>query len=102
MQNHFERPIPYRFSGYTDLALRVRGDGRNYMVVIQMEHHFSVHWYDMYNYPLYTKGGPYWQFVKVNIAFQVLYNLYIQSKLLVVHRKQHTLVLREKGGCPCK
>ncbi|WAR20242.1 CIA30-like protein, partial [Mya arenaria] len=33
----FEQVIPYDWTGYTDMTLRVRGDGRNYMIVIQMD-----------------------------------------------------------------
>ncbi|XP_052767569.1 complex I intermediate-associated protein 30, mitochondrial-like [Mya arenaria] len=64
----FEQVIPYDWTGYTDMTLRVRGDGRNYMIVIQMDRKWNVHQSDMYNYPLYTRGGPYWQEVNIPLS----------------------------------
>lgn len=64
----FQRQIPYDWSRYTHMYLRVRGDGRNYMLVIQMDRYYSHLAFDMYNYPLYTRGGPYWQIVKVPLS----------------------------------
>lgn len=61
----FERVTSYDWGRYTHMFLRIRGDGRNYMLNIHMNNYFDVTWYDVYNYPLYTRGGPYWQIVKV-------------------------------------
>ncbi|KAH3853760.1 hypothetical protein DPMN_096292 [Dreissena polymorpha] len=68
----FGRVVPYDFTGYTDLHLRVRGDGRNYMVILQMQRIWDHLFYDMYNYPLYTHGGPYWQNVVIPFSKFVL------------------------------
>lgn len=64
----FERFIPYDWSRYTHLFLKIRGDGRNYMLILQMFTNLDVLMYDMYNYPLYTRGGPYWQYVKIPLS----------------------------------
>lgn len=64
----FERQIPYDWSRYTHMYVKVRGDGRNYMLIVQMDRHFDQHMYDLYNFPLYTRGGPYWQVVKIPLA----------------------------------
>ena len=68
-QRSFERVIPYDWSKYTHLMMRIRGDGRNYLLNIHPDRIFDTNWLDVYQYPLYTRGGPYWQFVKVSKHF---------------------------------
>ncbi len=50
---------------FTDLCAKVRGDGRTYMINVQVQREFDIHWEDLWSYPLYTRGGPYWQDVMV-------------------------------------
>ncbi|XP_051503360.1 complex I intermediate-associated protein 30, mitochondrial [Myxocyprinus asiaticus] len=45
--------------------MRIRGDGRPWMVNISAETSFSHQSDDIYSYFLYTRGGPYWQDVKI-------------------------------------
>ncbi|KAL4238859.1 Complex I intermediate-associated protein 30 [Mactra antiquata] len=68
----FERPISHDWSRYTHICLNVRGDGRNYMLLMHMERYFDINALDMYGYPLYTRGGPYWQFVKIPLSHFLL------------------------------
>lgn len=49
--------------------MKVRGDGRSYLLNISTEGSFDILWNDIYHYLLFTRGGPYWQIVKVNISF---------------------------------
>lgn len=55
----------YDWSPFNTLYLRVRGDGRPWMITIAAETYFSHQKDDLYCYFLYTRGGPYWQEVKV-------------------------------------
>ncbi|MBN3312662.1 CIA30 protein, partial [Atractosteus spatula] len=49
------------WSSFNTLHLRIRGDGRPWMINIATETYFSHQRDDMYNYFLFTRGGPYWQ-----------------------------------------
>lgn len=51
--------------GYNMLVMRVRGDGRSYMLNIATKGSYDILWNDMYHYVLYTRGGPYWQVSRV-------------------------------------
>ncbi|XP_028677406.1 complex I intermediate-associated protein 30, mitochondrial [Erpetoichthys calabaricus] len=53
------------WSNFNTLYLRIRGDGRPWMMNIATETYFQHQKNDMYNYFLYTRGGPYWQDVKI-------------------------------------
>ncbi|XP_075048782.1 complex I intermediate-associated protein 30, mitochondrial [Mixophyes fleayi] len=64
----FNRKLCYDWSNFNTLHLRIRGDGRPWMVNIQSETYFSLQWDDLYNYFLYTRGGPYWQDVKIPLS----------------------------------
>ncbi|KAG8449694.1 hypothetical protein GDO86_016368 [Hymenochirus boettgeri] len=61
----FDRKRHYDWSNFNTLYLRIRGDGRPWMVNIMTETYFSQQWDDLYNYFIYTRGGPYWQDVKI-------------------------------------
>ena len=50
---------------FSHLTMNVRGDGRKYMLNIQVKRDFDILWNDRWHYPLYTRGGPYWQYVKI-------------------------------------
>ncbi|VDP06210.1 unnamed protein product [Soboliphyme baturini] len=53
------------WSRFTHLILKVRGDGRIYLLNLGTPGSFDITSHDVYNYPLYTHGGPYWQYEKI-------------------------------------
>ncbi|KPP74462.1 complex I intermediate-associated protein 30, mitochondrial-like [Scleropages formosus] len=62
----FDRKKNIDWSSFNTLYIRLRGDGRPWMINIAAETYFSHQKDDLYNYFLYTRGGPYWQDVKVS------------------------------------
>lgn len=61
----FERKLSYDWSQFNTLYLRVRGDGRPWMVNIRQDTEFIQRKNQMYSYFMFTRGGPYWQEVKI-------------------------------------
>ncbi|XP_012255267.2 complex I intermediate-associated protein 30, mitochondrial [Athalia rosae] len=61
----FKREANYDWNPYNHLVMRVRGDGRSYLLNISTAGYFDLMWHDVYHYVLYTRGGPYWQYVKI-------------------------------------
>ncbi|XP_006001615.1 complex I intermediate-associated protein 30, mitochondrial [Latimeria chalumnae] len=61
----FNRKKQFDWSRFNTLHLRIRGDGRPWMINIASEIYFSHQKNDLYNYFLFTRGGPYWQDIKI-------------------------------------
>lgn len=61
----FYRNASYDWTLFTHLVMRVRGDGRNYAIILRTHGMMDVTWFDIYSYGLYTHGGPYWQYCKI-------------------------------------
>ncbi|NWU17654.1 CIA30 protein, partial [Cephalopterus ornatus] len=61
----FRRKKYYDWSNFNSLYLRVRGDGRPWMVNIYTDPYFSHQKDDLYNYFMFTRGGPYWEEIKI-------------------------------------
>jgi NADH dehydrogenase [ubiquinone] 1 alpha subcomplex assembly factor 1 len=62
------------WSDYNCLEIKYRGDGRRYFVVLNTADDFNdLSYYDNYSYPLYTRGGPYWQTCRIPFS-KFIYN----------------------------
>ncbi|KAJ3613735.1 hypothetical protein NHX12_019981 [Muraenolepis orangiensis] len=61
----FDRKVHMDWTSFNTLHLRVRGDGRPWMVNLAAETYYSHQKDEIYSYFLYTRGGPYWQEVKI-------------------------------------
>nr|CAG4646392.1 EOG090X091L [Macrothrix elegans] len=64
-QRSFKRDSYYDWSSYTHLVLRVRGDGRSYMITLATAGYYDIAWNDQFHYALFTRGGPHWQISKI-------------------------------------
>ncbi|XP_008300919.1 complex I intermediate-associated protein 30, mitochondrial [Stegastes partitus] len=61
----FNRKQHYNWSNFNTLHLRIRGDGRPWMINLSVDTYFEHNKDDIYSYFLFTRGGPYWQDVKI-------------------------------------
>lgn len=61
----FKRDAYYNWIPYNMLVLKVRGDGRSYLLNLSTRGYFDITWNDVYHYVLFTRGGPYWQIAKI-------------------------------------
>ncbi|XP_043775118.1 complex I intermediate-associated protein 30, mitochondrial [Cervus elaphus] len=65
LRGPFEMKRSYDWSHFNTLYLRVRGDGRPWMVNIREDTDIIQRKDQMYSYFMFTRGGPYWQEVKI-------------------------------------
>ncbi|CAG9789216.1 unnamed protein product [Diatraea saccharalis] len=72
IRKSFKREATYDWHLYNTLVLKVRGDGRSYLLNISCEGYYDITWNDIYHYVLYTRGGPYWQISKIPFSKFVL------------------------------
>ncbi|XP_013192102.1 complex I intermediate-associated protein 30, mitochondrial isoform X2 [Amyelois transitella] len=72
IRKSFKRESTYDWNLYNTLVLKIRGDGRSYLLNISCEGYYDITWNDIYHYVLYTRGGPYWQLTKIPFSKFVL------------------------------
>ena len=63
----------YWLKPFTHLLIRFRGDGRTYNLNLHCPDIMDITQFDMFSYPLFTRGGPYWQVAKVPFT-QLIFN----------------------------
>lgn len=80
LQKSFKREAYLDWTMYNKLVIRLRGDGRPYLLNITTEGYYDIWWHDIYHYILFTRGGPYWQTAKVRFITN------IQSSRIAIQR----------------
>ncbi|XP_023940002.1 complex I intermediate-associated protein 30, mitochondrial [Bicyclus anynana] len=68
----FKREATYNWHLYNTLVVKLRGDGRSYLLNISCEGYYDITWNDIYHYVLFTRGGPYWQIAKIPFSKFIL------------------------------
>jgi len=61
----FKRDDQYNWQRFTHFIARVRGDGRTWVISLHTPDKLDLTWNDTHHYFLFTRGGPYWQYVKI-------------------------------------
>jgi len=61
----FKRETYLDWTPYNMLIIKLRGDGRSYLLNLACEGRYDIWWNDVYHYVLYTRGGPHWQLAKI-------------------------------------
>jgi hypothetical protein len=61
----FRRLKNFNFIGFTHFLLKIRGDGRTYVLVLNTPDYYKETQTFIHTTPLYTRGGPHWQYAKI-------------------------------------
>lgn len=76
----FKNKKSYDWNQYTHLVFHIRGDGRAYAINLHLNRQSDVCMYDTYHYFIWTRGGPYWQHVRIPFSkFFFAYKGRVQS-----------------------
>ncbi|CAK9822749.1 Complex I intermediate-associated protein 30, mitochondrial [Anthophora retusa] len=70
-------------AGYCNITSIPKGDGRCYLINLSCSKYIDATWYDAHNYLMYTRGGPYWQVVRIP------FSKFVYTKKAQLHELQH-------------
>ena len=90
----FGRELTYNWSGFNHFYLKVRGDGRTYNMILTTSAKYNESRNFVYFYPLYTRGGPYWQYVKIPFSKFVSGN---RGRILDMQKRMHEMSVKRIG-----
>lgn len=90
---------------YNMVEIKYRGDGRRYMFVLHTGSYYDdVKAYDTHAYPIYTRGGPHWQTLRIPFSkFIFCYKGLIQDDQGVLpsfHIKRISITLQDQIDGP--
>lgn len=85
----FSRDGSYDWSAFNCIEIRFRGDGRKYKIIANTgSYDNDLSYFDVYAYPIHTRGGPYWETRRIYF-----------SKMVYAYK---SFIQNEQGGCPPK
>jgi len=101
----FARLKPFYWDlGFTDLILWVRGDGRTYQLNLHCPGDVDLEWLDAWSFPFFTRGGPYWQYVRIPFSkFYFNHRATIQDKQVrvpLIHVQSLSFTLADRTDGP--
>lgn len=71
----FSTEAAWDWEQFNSVEIRYRGDGRKYSFIVNTAcYNNDLTYYDFYGYPLYTRGGPYWQTTRIPFSKLVFAN----------------------------
>jgi len=89
LRRSFKRDARYNWRNFSHFIARVRGDGRTYVITLHTPGWWNIHWNDAYHFYLFTRGGPYWQDVKIPFSRFFMGNKgAIQDKQMPIDKEQ--------------
>lgn len=60
-----QREAHWDWTKYNEIEMKFRGDGRRYSFVINTSYDCDATYYDNYSVHVWSRGGPYWQVVRI-------------------------------------
>lgn len=82
----YEPDPTWHWLDYNTVNIKFRGDGRKYHFFVNVGRYDNdLLGYDLYSYPLHTRGGPYWQ------TIQIPFNRLVFSSKMFIQNEQYRM-----------